>query len=386
MLQQQHVWHCTKTLSVCPWHASPSRSPGIRPSVGSSHFLEVEKFGQVKKETRFGHQEWQNRKNRVSAVVVASGALTENSYSEEKRTRKPVYFVDIHALCYEGSKVRPSAAMEWMKLLFAQVTQDNPVIAVMDGERGNEYRRALMPSYKSKRNRYRPLSPRTQNPSGPQGDLREALPLIHGFLSLCHVPVVKLEMAEADDVVATLVQQAVNRGFRAVVASPDMDFRKLLSPDVCMLLPLPEFGRWSFYTLEHYVAQNQISPELELGLRCLLGDSSDSIPGLPELATGFGRKTALKLIKKHGSLEELLNAVAKRTVGKPYVQEALTLHAPTLWRNLQVLSLRRDLEIILKDEWCQPRKSCNDTLAFQLLEEQLQRLHRSHKSAIFTHR
>lgn len=153
MLQQQHVWHCAETLSVCPWHASPSHSPGIRPSVGSSRFLEVEKFGQVKKETRFGRQEWRNRKNRVCAVVVASGALTENSSSEEKRTRKPVYFVDIHALCYEGSKVRPSAAMEWMRLLFAQVTQDNPVIAVMDGERGNEYRRALMASYKSKRNR-----------------------------------------------------------------------------------------------------------------------------------------------------------------------------------------------------------------------------------------
>ncbi|KAL2649430.1 hypothetical protein R1flu_017558 [Riccia fluitans] len=44
--------------------------------------------------------------------------------------------------------------------------------------------------------------------------------------------VLKLENAEADDVVATLMHQAVKKGMRVVVAYPDMDFRQLLSEDV----------------------------------------------------------------------------------------------------------------------------------------------------------
>ncbi|KAL2649429.1 hypothetical protein R1flu_017557 [Riccia fluitans] len=86
--------------------------------------------------------------------------------------------------------------------------------------------------------------------------------------------------------------------------------------------------------LEQYVEQNTCDPSLDLGLRCLLGDSSDNVPGLPELAPGFG-----------------------------YV----------LYRNLQVLKLRRDVDIILKDEWCRPRDRSSEAEAFQILEKNLLR-------------
>lgn len=59
------------------------------------------------------------------------------------------------------------------------------------------------------------------------------------------------------------------------------------------------------------------------------------------MVPGFGRKTALKLLKKHGSLEDLLSAAAIRTVGKDYAQNALTKYADYLRRNYKVLSLRR---------------------------------------------
>lgn len=74
---------------------------------------------------------------------------------------------------------------------------------------------------------------------------------------------------------------------------------------------------------------------------CIIGDEVDGVPGIQNLVPGFGRKTALKLIKKHGSLENLLNAASVRTVGKQYVQEALTKYTCELRRNYEVLSLRR---------------------------------------------
>lgn len=72
-----------------------------------------------------------------------------------------------------------------------------------------------------------------------------------------------------------------------------------------------------------------------------MGDDVDGVPGIQHVVPGFGRKTALKLLKKHGSLENLLNAAAVRTVGRDYAQEALTKHANYLRRNYEVLALRR---------------------------------------------
>ena len=64
----------------------------------------------------------------------------------------------------------------------------------------------------------------------------------------------------------------------------------------------------------------------------MVGDESDCVPSLQQVAPGFGRKTAIKLLKKHGSLENLLNAAAVRTVGKPYAQDALIKYGEFLHR------------------------------------------------------
>jgi 5'-3' exonuclease len=34
---------------------------------------------------------------------------------------------------------------------------------------------------------------------------------------------------------------------------------------------------------------------------CIIGDEVDGVPGIQHVAPGFGRKTALKLLKEHGS-------------------------------------------------------------------------------------
>ncbi|KAG0604386.1 hypothetical protein M758_10G168300 [Ceratodon purpureus] len=335
------VWMAEKLISPAN-HVSPPPSS----SLGSMSLTEEKLVHELvvpasphtcteptmnRKRISSGRDVWRERSNEDG---LTTNLKSLGHSSKNRDSRKRLYLVDIHALCYDGNKVQPRKVVEWLKLLFTEVTQDNPIIAVMDGERGNEYRRKLLPSYKAKRNYYKPLAA-GNGYSSPANDLRKALPLIHGFLTLCHIPVVKLEFAEADDVIASLASQARYEGFQVVIASPDMDFKQLLSPDIHMLLPLPELGRWSFYTLQNYVLQNTVTPDLELGLKCMLGDVSDNVIGLSDVAPGFGRKTALKLMQKHGSLEKLLTAAATRTVGRDYIQDALTKHADLLRRNLQ---------------------------------------------------
>lgn len=71
---------------------------------------------------------------------------------------------------------------------------------------------------------------------------------------------------EADDVVATLTEQVLQKGYRVVIGSPDKDFKQLISEDVQLVMPIPEIGRWSFYTLRHYVAQYKCDPTVDLSL------------------------------------------------------------------------------------------------------------------------
>jgi len=122
---------------------------------------------------------------------------------------------------------------------------------VMDGERGNEYRRRLLPTYKANRKRFVPLTStsRWSSSKNKDVDLREALPYIEAFLWECNVPVVKIEYAEADDVVATLVDQVLQTGLKTIITSPDKDFKQLISKNVQLVMPMPEFGRWSFYSI-----------------------------------------------------------------------------------------------------------------------------------------
>lgn len=75
-----------------------------------------------------------------------------------------------------------------------------------------------------------------------------------------------IEGHEADDVVATLVHQVLQMGYRAVIASPDKDFKQLISEDVQMVIPVQELNRWSFYTLKHYIAQYNCDPQSDLSL------------------------------------------------------------------------------------------------------------------------
>ncbi|OQU87964.1 hypothetical protein SORBI_3003G373300 [Sorghum bicolor] len=288
----------------------------------------------------------------TSAISSASPAghsrkhLSVRDGSPSKPTKPRVFFLDVNPLCFRGSQRSLGAFARWLALFFAHVSLRDPVVAVLDGEGGNEYRRRLLPSYKAHRARG----------VGTGADTR-----VVNVLRECNVPVVRVDGYEADDVVATLTEQVLQKGYRVVIASPDKDFKQLISDDVQLVMPIPEIGRWSFYTLRHYVAQYKCDPTADLSLRCFMGDETDGVPGIQHLVPGFGRKTAVKLLQKHGSLENLLNTAATRTVGKDYAQDALTKHADYLRKNYEVLSLKRDVSVQFDDNWLSTRNTSNDT-------------------------
>ncbi|XXG63621.1 hypothetical protein AAC387_Pa05g1764 [Persea americana] len=270
-----------------------------------------------------------------------------------KNPTKRVFFLDVNPLCYNGTKPSLPSFTHWVSLFFSQVSLQDPVIAVLDGEGGSDFRRQILPSYKAHRKKF------IRNTTW----VSSHTAYITHILENCNVPVIRIKGWEADDVVASLVDQVLKLGlgFRVVVGSPDKDFKQLISEDVQVVMPAPKLGRWSFYTMRHYMGQYKCDPSSDLSLRCILGDEVDGVPGIQHLAPGFGRKTALKLLKKHGSLEKLLEAAAVRTVGRQYAQDALVEHADYLRKNYEVLRLRKDVDVHLEEEWLTKRDNCNDS-------------------------
>ncbi|KAL6007734.1 hypothetical protein ACLOJK_033235 [Asimina triloba] len=310
-----------------------------------------------------------SRGPREAGVGGEAEVLTNKKFRGSSRR---VFFLDVNPLCYAGSRPSLSSFAHWISLFFSEVSLTDPIIAVLDGDGANDYRRQILPSYKAHRRRFsKEISAFRQTSRVIDSPPFSATTLVTDFLKNCNVPVLKLKDYEADDVIATLVDQVLQRGYRAVIGSPDKDFKQLISEDVQIVMPMPEFGRWSFYTLKHYMAQYDCDPRSDLSLRCIMGDEVDGVPGIQHLVPSFGRKTALKLLRKHGSLENLLQAAAIRTVGKQYAQDALTKHADYLRKNYEVLSLRRDVDVHLEEKWLYERDTSNDSAVLSSFMKEL---------------
>ncbi|XVE60804.1 hypothetical protein DITRI_Ditri05aG0156400 [Diplodiscus trichospermus] len=216
--------------------------------------------------------------------TVGAQALTEREcpekYKGKGKYKKRVFFLDVNPLCYAGSKPSLQSFGHWVSLLFSQVSLTDPVIAVFDGDRCNEQRRELLPSYKAHRRKF--FRQATTSRKYVRSQVGRSQQLIMDVLRKCNVPVIKIEGNEADDVVATLVEQVLQRGYRVVIASPDKDFKQLISENVQIVMPLVELDRWSFYTLKHYIAQYNCDPHSDLSLSkyamsFIFGDSETAI-------------------------------------------------------------------------------------------------------------
>ncbi len=140
-----------------------------------------------------------------------------------------------------------------------------------------------------------------QDLSNLQEILREALDL-----SLCMAP-----GYEADDVIGTLAHRAADRGWRVRILSGDRDLFQLVDDarDIAVLYmgggPYARTSGPTEIRREGVIARLGVPPEEVVDLKALTGDSSDNIPGVK----GVGPKTAITLLRNHGSLDGVYAAL-----------------------------------------------------------------------------
>jgi DNA polymerase-1 len=108
---------------------------------------------------------------------------------------------------------------------------------------------------------------------------------------------------EADDLLGTYARLEAEAGGRALLLTGDRDMYQCASDQVTVLYVRTGNKGAEEVGPEEVRSRYGIGPELVPDFIALRGDPSDGIPG----AKGVGEKTAAELLRRHGSLESLLD-------------------------------------------------------------------------------
>ena len=135
-----------------------------------------------------------------------------------------------------------------------------------------------------------------------------------------NVPVVELPGFEADDVIGTLAKRAEKENVDTFLVTSDKDFMQLVTKNVKLYRPGKGGGDDEIIDEKGVVEKFGVPPEQVIEILGLIGDSSDNVPGV----AGVGPKTAEPLIKKYGTIENLLKHIDD--IPQKGLQEKLKTH------------------------------------------------------------
>lgn len=200
------------------------------------------------------------------------------------------YYAFIRAPRINSKGLNTSAIFGFVNILEDVLKREEPShIAVAFDPPGPTFRHDAFEAYKAQRE------------STPE-DIKLSVPYIKKIIHAYNIPMLEVPRFEADDVIGTISKKAEKAGFDVFMLTPDKDYGQLVSDHIFMYRPRHNGGYEIMGPAEIKAKYDLDSHEQVIDLLGLMGDSSDNIPGCP----GVGEKTAVKLLKEFGSIENLL--------------------------------------------------------------------------------
>lgn len=139
-------------------------------------------------------------------------------------------------------------------------------------------------------------------------DISAAVPDIKKIIEGFNIPVIGIDGYEADDVIGALAKQAEKEGYEVFMVTPDKDYGQLVSENIKIYKPPYQGGNFEILGPKEVCAKWDIERvEQVIDILGMMGDAVDNIPGIP----GVGEKTAAKLLKEYGTLENVLDNAEK---------------------------------------------------------------------------
>lgn len=186
-----------------------------------------------------------------------------------------------------------SAVYGFVTALMKILDEERPDhIAVVFDTKEPTFRHRLFPAYKATRQKM---------PEDMAAQLERLKDVVRAF----NTPLIELPGFEADDIIGTLARRAEAEGVLTMMVTGDKDFMQLISPMIKMYKPGKSGGDPEIVEEPGVLEKFGVSPDRVIDVLGLIGDKSDNVPGIP----GVGEKTAIPLIQKYGSIEELFRHI-----------------------------------------------------------------------------
>ena len=133
-------------------------------------------------------------------------------------------------------------------------------------------------------------------------ELAMQLPLIKDVLAAMNIKMLEIDGFEADDIIGTIAKEAESEGMETLIITGDKDELQLATKVTKVLITRKGISEFDLYDEDKMIEKYGFTPDQFIDYKGLMGDKSDNIPGLP----GVGEKTADKLIKQFGTVENML--------------------------------------------------------------------------------
>ena len=209
-----------------------------------------------------------------------------------------------------------------LKRMIAEYHTDH--MAVVFDTKGKTFRDDLYKEYKATRQ---------EMPS----DLELQIEPIHHIIRAMGIPLIMVEGVEADDVIGTLAVEAAQHHMDSIISTGDKDLAQLVNNRVTLI------NTMSDTVLDPNGVQKKfgVPPERIIDYLTLVGDTSDNIPGVPQV----GPKTAAKWLQEYGSLDNIIRQ-ADSIKGK--VGENLRSSLKQIPLTKELVTIKLDVNLPLK--------------------------------------
>ena len=272
--------------------------------------------------------------------------------NEELFSTKRLYIIDGYALIYrsyfalmgapmrdgEGNNV--SAVFGFFKTVMKLLREYEPdyMVVALDSH-APTFRHRLYPAYKANRDKA-------------PDDLHAQVPIIEKILDEMNVPHISKVGFEADDIIATLSDEAKKKGIDTVIFTGDKDLLQLVGDHVMALRPpKPKTNEYRLFGAKQVHEEYGVKPEQIVDYLSLIGDSSDNVPGVD----GIGPVGAVKLLAAYGTLEAVYDHLDEQTKSVRAKLEAAEGHMDLTHT---LIELKHDIFTV--DSFDTPQFLCHD--------------------------
>ncbi|MCR4437045.1 MAG: DNA polymerase I [Clostridiales bacterium] len=219
-----------------------------------------------------------------------------------------------------------NAVFGFLNILHKYLEEEKPgYICVAFDLKAPTFRHREFEAYKAKR-------------KGMPEELAVQVPIIKQVLDAMKIKRLEYEGYEADDIIGHISLCAENRGMETIILTGDRDSLQLASSTTRIKIPTTRGGRTETeeYDYNKVLEKYGVTPTQFIDVKGLMGDPSDNIPGVP----GIGEKTALDLIRKFGSIENLYDCIEQ--VDKKSVKDKLLNGRDMAFMSKRLATISRD--------------------------------------------